>query len=131
MADFYFEYDEAEKLFAVRMTGSITDDSFKACYAETLRLAPGREIRAALMDLSAVDRYDVSAAAVLEVSKLRPLFPDPTPRYIVATSEHVFGMARMLQLVSDHGRDGLHVVRSLQEAYDALGLHAPQFERLA
>jgi hypothetical protein len=129
--DFHFEYDEAEKLFAVRMTGAVTDEIFRACYAETLRRAEGREIRAALIDLSAVERYDVSAAAVREAGKLPPLFPDPTPRYLVATSDHVFGMARMLQIVSTQGREMLHVVRSVQEAYDALGLHAPQFERLA
>jgi hypothetical protein len=131
VANCHFEYDAQNRIFAVRMTGAITDDVFKACYAETLRLVEGRDILAAVTDLSAVDRYDVSAAAVREVSKLPPLFPDPTPRYVVAASDHVFGMARMLQLVSEQGREMLHVVRSVQEAYDALGLRAPHFDRLA
>jgi hypothetical protein len=130
VADFSFEYDAAEKIFAVRMTGAITDDVFKACYAETLRRAGALEIRAALIDLSAVDRYDVSAAAMREAGKSQPLFPDPTPRYLVATSDHVFGMARMLQLVSTQGREALRVVRSVQEAYDAIGVPAPHFEPL-
>ena len=130
MAEFYFEYDAADKVFAVRMAGVVTDDVFKACYAETLRRAAGREIRAALIDLSAVDRYDVSAAAMRDAGKLQPLFPDPTPRYLIATSDDMFGMARMLQLVSDPGREGMRVVRSVQEAYDAIGLNTARFERL-
>jgi len=40
-------------------------------------------------------------------------------------------MARMFQIVASKGRDALHVVRSVKDAHDALGLHAPQFERLA
>jgi hypothetical protein len=128
---FHFEYDAANGVLAVRMKGAITDHVFKDCYSATLRLVEGRNIRAALMDLSAVDRYDVSAAAMLDISTLPPLFPDPTPRYVVAPPDHIFGMARMLQLASVHGRDMLHVVRSLQEAYDGLGVTTPQFERLA
>jgi hypothetical protein len=130
MAAYHFEYDAANGLFAVRMHGAITDDVFKDCYAATLLLVEGRNIRAALMDLSGVDRYDVSAAAMLDISTLPPLFPDPTPRYVVATRDHIFGMARMLQLASARGREMLHVVRSLQEAYDAVGVTTPHFERL-
>jgi len=63
------------------------------------------------------------------VSKLHPRFPDPTPRYVIATRDDVFGMARMFQIVSPAGRDMLHVVRSVKEAYDALGLtDTPAFE---
>jgi hypothetical protein len=127
---FHFEYDAANKVFAVRMHGAITDAIFRACYLETPRYVEGRDIRAALMDLSDVERYDVSAAAVREVSRLAPLFPDPMPRCVVAPQDHIFGMARMFQMTSPGGRDMLHVVRSMKDAYTALGLTNPQFERV-
>jgi hypothetical protein len=127
---FHFEYDATNRIFAVRMHGTITDTIFKACYAETPRHVQGREVRAALTDLSDVVRYDVSAAAVREVSRMAPLFPDPTPRWVVAPHDHIFGMARMFQMTSPSGRDMLHVVRSMAEAYVALGVAAPNFERL-
>lgn len=38
-------------------------------------------------------------------------------------------MARMFQMTSPVGRDMLHVVRSIDDAYAALGI-AAQFERL-
>ena len=127
---FNFEYDAADQLFVVRMRGTITDEIFKACYAATPRHVDGRMVRAALMDLSGVDSYDVSAAAVRDVSRLPPLFPDPTPRWIVAPQDHIFGMARMFQMLSPTGRDMLHVVRSIPEAYRALGIATPLFEQL-
>jgi hypothetical protein len=127
---FHFEYDVANKLFAMRMHGAITDEIFKACYMETPRYVEGREVRAAVMDLSDVERYDVSAAAVREVSRLAPLFPDPIPRWVVAPQDHIFGMARMFQMTSPGGRDRLHVVRSMKDAYAALGVTTPRFERL-
>lgn len=127
---FYFEYDASKRIFAVRMHGTITDTVFKACYTETPRHVQGREIRAALMDLTGVERYDVSAAAMRDVSRLSPLFPDPTPRWVVAPQDHIFGMARMFQMTSPAGRDMLHIVRSMAEAYAALGIMTPHFERL-
>ena len=50
-------------------------------------------------------------------------------KYIVATQDHIFGMARMFQITS-RGRDALQVVRTPQDVYTALGLTTPRFERL-
>jgi hypothetical protein len=129
-SNFHFEYDAEHEVFVVRMHGAITDDIFKASYAATPRHVEGRHVRAAVTDLSDVKSYDVSAAAMREVSRLPPLFPDPTPRWVVAPQDHIFGMARMFQMLSPTGRDMLHVVRSVREAYDALGVTSPHFEQL-
>src|SRR5438477_8235400 len=94
-----FEYDAVHKVLAVRATGDITDDVLGAVYAEVARLGQEREVRAAFFDLSGVGRFDVSATAVRQLSKLSPALPDPTPRYVVATKAHIFGMARMFQIV--------------------------------
>ncbi len=130
MTHFHFEYDPVHELFVVRMHGQVTDDVFKASYAATPRYTAGRRIRAALMDLSGVESYDVSSTAMRDVSRLPPLFPDPTPRWVVAPQDYVFGMARMFQLLSPSGRDMLHVVRTMDEALEALDIESPQFERL-
>ena len=120
----YFEYDPAQKVLAIRARGDITDDIFKTAYATLARLAQGIDVRAAFFDLTSVGRFDVSAATVRHVSALAPALPDPTPRYVIATQAHIYGMARMFQIVSPRGRDMLHVVRSARDAYTALGLTA-------
>ncbi len=131
MPDFHFEYDDENKIFAVRVTGRATDEVFRVAYATVNGYLEGREVRGALIDLSACEHFGVSAAAIRQMSAQHPVFSDPTPRYVIATQAHVFGMARMFQIVSPRGREALHVVRSVQDAHDALGLRAPRFERLA
>ena len=131
MKNFHFEYDAGHELFVVRMYGRITDDTFKASYAATPQYLERRNIRAALMDLSDVESYEVSSAAMRDVSRLPPLFPDPTPRWVVAPQDHIFGMARMFQMLSPSGRDMLHVVRSMRDALQAIGIHTAHFERIA
>lgn len=129
MSDYHFEYDATHKVLAVRVTGQFTDDVFKRFYAETPRYVTGRDVRGAILDLSAVQTFDLSAGAVHQMAALHPLVPDPTPRYVVTSQDHVFGMARMFQTIAD-GRDALYIVRSLAAAYSALGITTPQFERL-
>ena len=114
---------------AVRVTGQFTDDVFKRFYADTPRYVTGRDVRGAILDLSAVKTFDLSADVVRQVSELHPLLPDPFPRYVVAPQDHAFGMARMFQTVAK-GREALSIVRSLAAAYSALGITTPQFERL-
>ncbi|HVZ19713.1 MAG TPA: hypothetical protein VG871_01550, partial [Vicinamibacterales bacterium] len=67
---------------------------------------------------------------VRHLSHLAPVLPDPTPRYVIAPQPHIYGLARMFQITSRAGRDGLHVVRTADDAYAALGLRSPQFEPL-
>ena len=130
MRDFFFEYDASSKVLAVRVVGAFTDDIFKACYGEATRHVAGQEILGALMDLSKVERFEISAEAVRQVSVLPPAINDPVPRYVVASQAHIFGMARMFQIISPKGRDALRIVRTLKDAYDGLGVTTPQFERL-
>ena len=129
MADFHFEYDAAHMVLAIRVTGVFTDEIMKACYQAMAGQIGVREIRAAFLDLSAAGAVDVSADAVRGMSKLAPLLPDPIPKYIVATEDHIFGMARMFQITS-RGRDTLQIVRSRQDVYTSLGLDTLRFERL-
>lgn len=130
MPDFHFEYDAANGVLAVRITGRFTDATMKAVYAGLSDHVKQRAVRAALLDLTAAAHFEVSADAVRQMSSLTPLLPDPIPKYIIAAQDHMFGMARMFQITS-RGRDALRIVRSAQEVYDELGLPAAaQFERL-
>ena len=128
----HFEYDPTHKVLAVRAVGEMDGEIFKACYAMVGRLVQGLEVRAAFFDLTNVRRFSVSAATIRHVSTLSPVLPDPTPRYVIASQAHIYGMARMFQIVSMRGRDNLRVVRTQKDAYEALGLTAgAEFQRVA
>ena len=117
-----FEYDPVHKVFAVRAVGEMDDEVFKASYAMAGRLIQVMDVQAGLFDLSNVRRFTVTAATIRHVSALAPVLPDPTPRFVIASQAHVYGMARMFQIVSPKGRDNLRVVRTQKDAYDALGI---------
>jgi len=127
--DFYIEYEAMSHLLAIRVTGAFTDAGMRRCYDALAGAMLDRDVRAALLDLSAVGEFNLSADAVRGMSRLAPLLPDPLPKYIVANQDHVFGMARMFQITS-RNRDALQVVRTSQEVYASLGLTAPAFERV-
>jgi hypothetical protein len=82
-----------------------------------------------MADFSGASALELSADAVRGIATLAPLLPDPLPKYIVASTDHMYGMARMFQITS-HSRDALQIMRTPQDVYAALGLNAPQFERL-
>lgn len=125
-----FEYDASAKVFAVHLTGPANDDSLKACYLNAARYVEGREVRGAIINLTDVDSFDVSATGVRALAALEPIVPDPAVRYVIAPQAHIFGMARMFQMVSPKAREKFHVVRTLDAALEALGVTTKQFERL-
>jgi len=127
--DFYIEYDAANRVLAIRVIGAFTDAAMRTVYQALADEVGRREVRAALLDLTAVGEFSLSADAVRSMGKLAPLLPDPLPKFIVAGKDHIYGMARMYQITSQ-GRDALQVMRTPQDVYASLGLTAPRFERL-
>ena len=83
---------------------------------------------AGIMDLSAVTSFEVSVQTVRNLAWSEPAMPHPErPRFIVAESSHIFGMARMFEFEGDSTRPNLYVVRSAHEAWVILGIREPQF----
>jgi len=130
MHDYYFEYDAAHRIFASRVTGAFTDTIFETWYHAAAGRVRQLSPRAAILDLTACQRFDVSTAAVRKMAGLHPILPDPAPRFVVAPNDISFGMARMFQMLGPEGRDMLFIVRAVDAAYEALSLTAPAFERL-
>jgi hypothetical protein len=63
------------------------------------------------------------------LAKLPPAVPDPDiPRFIVAGSYEMFGMARMFEFEGGETRPNLHIVRSEREALSMLGVKKARFE---
>jgi hypothetical protein len=48
-------------------------------------------------------------------------------RVAVASQDFLFGMMRMLQILSEQSRPELHVVRTMDEAYRLLQVESPEF----
>jgi hypothetical protein len=74
-------------------------------------------------DFSSVAQFALSSNLIRQLAKREPCMPDATtrPRVIIAPKAHVFGLARMFQILGGPTKPLLSVVHTLDEARAALG----------
>ena len=122
-------YDPTNRILRARFEGRVTDDELKEVYrlgqAQAARIDP----RAGITDFSDVTTLAFSSETIHELAASTPIMRDPRrPVVFVAPTPHIFGMARMFEMLGAETRPNLHVVRTLEEAYELLGVREPQFE---
>jgi hypothetical protein len=106
------------------LTGAILLDSYEAATRYTASHPPCR----GLWDFSKVTaNADISTDIIRQVVGKSPIIPSGYMRVVVAPQDFLFGMMRMLQILSEEARPELHVVRTLDEAYRLLRIESPEF----
>jgi hypothetical protein len=127
-----FDFAPSEGILRCTFDGTVTDTGLEEYCRTATMLVERLQPRAAITDFSPVESFEASSDTVLELARSAPIMTDDTaPRFIVAPSAYIYGMARMFQLVGEHRRAALRVVRSTQEVYAALGVKEPRFEPIA
>ena len=84
-----------------------------------------------IIDFSGATTFDVSNETIRRLANLPPVFGGTSPGIIVASQDILFGMARMFSILGERTRPNMQVVRTIEEAYEILGITAPQFSLLA
>ncbi len=126
---YHFEFDSDHRILLVVLEGDVDGDQMQRANAELQPHKSRLQPSAVITDASTVTTFDVSSQTVRDLAKRSSHPPaPPTPGYLVAPSDHLFGMGRMFQILAN--RDQVHVVRSRDEALDALGAHNADFQRL-
>ncbi|MBZ5696367.1 MAG: hypothetical protein LAN36_13510 [Acidobacteriia bacterium] len=126
---YHFEFDSANRIVRCRFEGRITDEILREYYQIAGKYFESTDARAGVLDLSAVTAFEVSSQTIRELAKLPPAMPHPErPRFVIAPSNQVFGMARMFELQGQDTRPNLHVVRTAEEAWVILGVRPPKFK---
>lgn len=126
---FVIEFDADRRINRGTFHGPINDELMLAWYERCKQLVHKYKTQAAIVDFSDVTSFDVSAATMRHLASMAPVLPDPHRRCVVAPSDYLYGMMRMFQMLSRHGRHDLHILRTMTEAYDVLRLKVePAFE---
>jgi hypothetical protein len=86
---------------------------------------------AGITDGTTLGNFNITTQTLRSVAMQGSPYPTAIPRYIVAPSDYLFGMARMYELVGNHSEGKLQVVRSLEEALTDLGVTDAKFERVS
>jgi hypothetical protein len=123
-----FEFDSSNGILRCKLEGDVTDASLKECYEVVGKYAVLTSPRVSIVDFTNVASVIVSFQTVRELAHRMPAVPGFGPRFLVAPSIHIYGLARMFQEIGGEARPELHVVRSVDEVYTLLGVPEPQFE---
>ncbi len=124
---FVIEFDARNNILRARLEGRVTDAILLDAYTIMARYAVSHSGCRGIADISGVTEFDVSISAVRQLAKAPPAIPAPYMRVFVAPQAHVYGMARMFQVLGEETRPNLHIVRTLDEAYRLLQVEAPEF----
>jgi len=128
---FVLDFDAKNNLLRVTLEGRVTDAILLDAYATTAKYAETHEPCRGLVDVSAVTKFDVSSAAVRELTRRPPAIPKGHMRVFVAPLDSMYGMVRMFQILTELTRPELHVVRSIDEAYRLLQVDSPAFSPIS
>ena len=128
-----FEFDAENKILLGQFEGRLTDQSVVEIYQAIRKYSVATDARAGILDFSFVSEFAATSDAIRNLARQEPAMPDAVnrPRVVVAPATHLFGIARMFQIVGQHKRPSLTVVRTLDEAFAVLGVQSPRFEPLA
>jgi hypothetical protein len=126
---YFFEFDSTNRVLRCRLQGRLADDELREFYRAAAEHVSRTTPRAAISDFSAVDAFDVSPETIRELARSSPVMSDPElPRFVIAVSPKIFGLARMFELEGQSTRPNLHVVQSLEAACAILGTKNLNFE---
>ena len=125
-----FEFDQANKILLLHLEGQLHDESVEESYRSIRKYWTTTGARMGIGDFSPVTEFDLSGDLITQLAQQEPCMPDGTscPRVLVAPETHVYGLARMFQILAENTRPALSIVHTLDEAFKELGVRSPHFE---
>ena len=128
---FVVEFDAKNNILRGALEGPVTDSLLLSSYEAAARYATSLPPCRGLWDFSQVTSFDLSSDAVRVMATRSPIIASGYIRVVVAPQDLIFGMMRMLEILSEKTRPELHVVRTIAEAYSLLDVKSPEFSALS
>lgn len=125
--DFVMEFDAKNNILRGAVEGRVTDKILLDCYGIAARYAASHPPCRGLWDFSKVTDFNVSSVTIRRMVETPPIIRSGYMRIAVAPQDLLFGMMRMLQILSETTRPEFHVVRAMDEAYRLLLVESPEF----
>ena len=127
---YHFEFDSVHKILLLAYEGEVQSGEVGKANLDMAQHVHRLKPAVGIADLSAVKIFDVSAESLRAAAKQPSPYPEETPRFIVAPTDYLFGMARMYEIMADRPQGKLRVVRKREEALAAQSVRDAKFERL-
>ncbi len=127
-----FQFDRKNKILLLRVEGPLTQGVLAEIQVAIRTYSNETDAQAAIFDFSHVTEFALPTAFIQQLARQEPSLANTANRrrVIVAPAGVGFGLARMLQTMGESARPLLAVARTLNEAFEALGVQSPHFEPL-
>jgi hypothetical protein len=127
-----FEFDPVNKILLFRFQGQLTDEALVESYRAIRKYWTATDASIGFWDFSAVTHFSVSSEYIRRLARQEPAMGEATtrPRFIIVPATVGFGLSRMFQLIGEHTRPLLNVVRTFDEALAAVNVPSSHFEPL-
>jgi hypothetical protein len=122
--EFLLNFDHEHKLLLIRMGEVVTEASALAATAAVRTFAAAEDLRFGIADLSPVERIQVSTNFIKSLATSPPAIPAEKTVVLVAPRDETYGMSRMFQILRDGLGVRFHVVHTMVEAYEMLGIES-------
>lgn len=115
--------DRAQHVLVVRFGRTMTAEALTAMRTAARRFAETEKGYRAIVDFSAVEAANVPGHFIADLARSGPIIKDEM-RILVAPKPEIFGLSRMYELRQFSTTENTLVVRTLAEAYEALGVNS-------
>jgi hypothetical protein len=125
--DYVVDLDPKHEVLRITVTTAVTDEAFGDLYRALARFAAEGGPYAGILDFSHIADFPLSSETLKAFAALRPALPAGRPRVVVASKPEIYGLSRMFELHRDAMGVEVHVVRSIEEAYELLEVGPDDF----
>jgi hypothetical protein len=127
----HFKFEPEHRILLTVVEGDIDGSEIQTIDREMRAAIDRTRPSAGISDLTAVSNFDVPSQIMRNAALQQPPpFPADTPRFIVASSDFLFGMMRMYELIANRPLGKLMVVRCMEDALATIGVSNARFELL-
>jgi DNA-binding NarL/FixJ family response regulator len=122
------DFDPTSRVLRFKLIGRVTDELLRDFNHKMREAADRTRPKAAVLETSEVDSFEVTREALLKLARTSPAVPrSDFPRVVIARSPEIYGAMRMFGILAEATRPNFHVVRDEAEAWAILGVQNPLF----
>jgi hypothetical protein len=126
--NFHVDFCREKNILRVSWENQVKDQDIRDYYNAVTSAMKSVGQCSGICDFSAVTKLQVSSNMVEELAARPALIPEGYTHVIVAPQEHVYGLVRMYETLTN--RNNVVVVRTIEDAYKILKLASPEFTAL-
>jgi hypothetical protein len=123
-------YARAQRVLKLVMGASLDRTLYLNGYDRVARFVETHGSVSLILDLTAVENFDISAEFARAISAMQPAIPAGQLRVVTAPQPVIYGVCRIVQTLRSTTRAPIKLVDQIEDAYTALGVKESDFERV-